>query len=183
MDFEKVLPIIVERFEKNKIQYALIGGFAMGLMGAPRATMDIDFLITKAAAGKIDEILTQLGYKCVYKSENVAQYTSGLKLFGEIDFLYAFRQISKEMLRRAKIVKTLNGKLDIRVLIPEDIIGLKIQAMTNNPDREAKERLDIEALLKNNSGELDWSLIKEYFFLFSKEEEFKMMKAKYGKSK
>ena len=32
-------------FEKNKIPYALVGGYAVALHGAPRGTIDVDFII------------------------------------------------------------------------------------------------------------------------------------------
>lgn len=37
------------------------------------------------------------GYECKYKTENVSQYISPLKIFGEVDFLHAFREISLKM--------------------------------------------------------------------------------------
>lgn len=36
---------VVKEFKKNKIQFAVVGGFALALHGLVRATMDIDFII------------------------------------------------------------------------------------------------------------------------------------------
>ncbi|MGQ9623624.1 MAG: nucleotidyl transferase AbiEii/AbiGii toxin family protein [Candidatus Caldatribacteriaceae bacterium] len=47
MDFRTVFEKVVQDFHDSKIRYALIGGFALGLWGIPRATVDLDFLITK----------------------------------------------------------------------------------------------------------------------------------------
>ena len=44
MDFEIVLKKLIKEFEKNDIRYALIGGFAVGLLGSGRSTMDLDFM-------------------------------------------------------------------------------------------------------------------------------------------
>jgi len=183
MDFEKILPVIIKELEDNKIQYALIGGFAMGVWGISRATTDLDFLIAVEQSDKIERVLGKFWYKCVYKSENISQFVSDLKPFGELDFLHAFREISTAMLKRAAVVEVMNGALKLKVLIPEDIIGLKIQAMVNNPSRRAREMSDIEMLLNYRGDKLDWSLIEKYFLLFSQKEEFEQLKAKYGKNK
>lgn len=36
---------IAEEFKKNKVQYAVVGGFALALHGLVRSTIDIDFII------------------------------------------------------------------------------------------------------------------------------------------
>lgn len=183
MDFEKVLPVIIKEFENNKVQYALIGGFAMGFFGVLRTTVDLDFLINRQNMNIVERILKKFGYKCVYKTENVSQFVSNLTIFGEIDFIHAFRKISKTMLARALDMKVLDGKVNLKVLIPEDIIGLKVQAIANNPERGTQDMSDIEAIIKHNMDTLDWNLIEEYFLLFSKKKEFMNLKAKYGKNK
>ena len=183
MDFEKVLPLIIKEFEKNNVRYALIGGFALGLLGVSRATVDIDFLVERDDIDKVENILQKFGYKCVYKTENVSQFVSGLKPFGEIDFLHAFREISKKMLKRAKTVKVFEGKIKLKVLLPEDIIGLKVQAIENDPSRYEKEMWDIKAIMERWKRKINWEIVKEYFLLFSREKEFLELKKRYGKGK
>jgi len=52
MNFEKVLFLILEELEKNKIKYAVVGGLALTILGLPRATFDIDlFLIPEDIIG------------------------------------------------------------------------------------------------------------------------------------
>jgi len=50
----------------------------------------------------VDTIMTEMGYECRYRTENVSQYISPLKVFGEVDFLHAFREASLKMLGRAE---------------------------------------------------------------------------------
>jgi hypothetical protein len=38
MDFKAVLSLIIKRFSKEQVRYALMGGFALGALGVPRAT-------------------------------------------------------------------------------------------------------------------------------------------------
>ena len=53
-----------------------------------------------------------------------------------------------------------------KVLRPEDIIGLKIQALSNDETRAFKEYFDKESLPGLYKNNLDWSLLEEYFTLF-----------------
>lgn len=179
MDFKTVITILLNNFQKENIRYAVIGGFALGVLGIPRATVDLDFLVHRDDLPKIDRIMKINGYECRFKSENVSQYISPLKIFGEIDFLHAFRRISLGMLERAEEREIFEGSLKIRVLKPEDIIGLKIQAIANDEERKLREYMDIEALLDYYRQNLDWVLIEEYFSIFGEKEKFEELKKKY----
>ena len=181
MDFKTVLEILIKNFEKENVRYAVIGGFALGILGVPRATVDLDFLVLKEDLPKIDKIMQANGYECRYRTENVSQYVSPLNIFGEIDFLHAFRKISCRMLENALEKDIFEGKMKIKVLKPEDIIGLKIQAIANDEERASREFLDIEALMSYYRENLDWDLIGEYFSLFKQDKKFKELKLKYGK--
>jgi len=119
----------------------------------------------------------------MFRTENVSQFVSELKPFGEIDFLHAFRPLSKKMLKRAKSVKILEGKLRVKILSSEDIIGLKVQAMVNDPSRYEKEMQDIKSLLQAQGKNINWDIIKNYFLLFSREKEYKELKKKYERTK
>jgi len=76
MDIIKVTSILSKELSARKIQYALIGGFAMNALGVARSTVDIDFLVLGQDVPKLNTLLESLGYSRVFKSENVSQYTS-----------------------------------------------------------------------------------------------------------
>ncbi len=179
MDFKAVTRILLDDFEKENVRYALIGGFALGALGVPRSTVDIDFLIHRDDLSRVDKIMKKNNYECVFKSENVSQYISHIKIFGEVDFLHAFRKISVGMLERAIEKDIFGGELKIKILRPEDIIGLKVQAIINNADRATREYADIESLLGYYRNNLDWDLIEEYFSIFEKKDEFIKLKRRY----
>ena len=183
MDFEKVLDLLLKDFEKEGIRYAMMGGFGLGALGIMRSTMDLDFLVDHNDLSKIQAIMKKYDYDCVYKSENVSQYVSGLKIFGEVDFLHAFRDKSLSLLERSKLVGVFDGRLKIRVLLPEDIIGLKLQALSNDKTRENKEYADIEDVINQLGSEMDWEIIEEYFELFHKKDKFIELREKYGSVK
>lgn len=171
MDFERVLKKLLVEFRRYKIRYAMIGGFALGVLGHARATMDLDFLVHRDDLEKLHEKLTALGYERLIQTENVSHYQHRLEAWGGLDFIHAFREVSLAMLARAKSYPVFGGKQRIRVANPEDIIGLKVQAMVNDPDRRAQEVADIEALMRLYGAKLNWQRIEEFYDIFGRKEE------------
>lgn len=161
MDFKTVTAALLQRFQERHVRYGLMGGFALGLWGVARSTVDLDFLVHRDDLARIDEIMRDLAYECKFRSENVAQYASSLNRYGEVDFLFAFREASRGMLKRSVEKKIFGGELAIKVLLPEDLIGLKLQAVKNNPSRREQDMADIKALC-TVQRELDWQLIRQY---------------------
>ena len=177
MDLKKALSLLVKEFGSHDISYALIGGFAMGALGVPRSTIDLDFLVASESLHKVEAVMLALGYKKVFSSENASQYVSPAKELGEVDFLHAFRPVSKKMLESAGTVAVFGGGIKVKILKAEDIIGLKVQAIANNPSRFHKDNADIEELLK--TVKVDWETLKTYFELFSMTDRFMELRAKY----
>ncbi len=180
MDFKLVLEKLLSAFDEHNIHYALMGGMALGAWGIPRATVDVDFLVNRDDMEIVDTIMQGLGYECKYKTENVSQYVSPLKVFGEVDFLHAFRSPSLSMLQRAVDEKIFNEAITIKVLKAEDLIGFKVQAMANDESRKAIDLPDIESLMAQCRGKIDWSVVEEYFTLFNFKELFDELRSKYG---
>jgi hypothetical protein len=162
MDFKTVLSSLIKQFNDQDVRYGLMGGFALGLWGVARATVDLDFLIDKRDMGKVDAIMKPLGYSVKFNSDNVTQYESPLAVFGEVDCLHAFRESGMLMLERTVEREVFAGSLKVRVLTPEDIIGLKLQAIKNNPSRKDTDILDIKMLIEVRGHKLDWTLIDRY---------------------
>ena len=171
MDFEKVLTFLLENFKKYGIRYALMGGFALHAAGYSRATRDIDILILKEDMPKAKKLLLAIGYEILHESEDVVNLRGGLKELGQIDFLLAHRSYTKNMLKRARECDILQGQFKVKVVTPEDIIGLKIQSSANDPGRSARDWADIEELLKRHADKLDLKLLREYFSLFNRQDE------------
>jgi predicted nucleotidyltransferase len=65
----------------------------------------------------------------------------------------------------------MDGELTVKVLLVEDQIGLKLQAIANDSkNRYAVDAPDIQRLLKLHRNRLDIELVREYFRLFEKED-------------
>lgn len=170
MDFKIVIDKLLTAFQHEDVRYALIGGFALGALGITRTTVDVDFLVHRDDLDKIHSIMTGLGYDRAYHTENVSQYVAADTIWGEVDFLHAFREISVGMLQRAENNKIFNGTIDIKVLKTEDLIGLKVQAIANDNTRKDVDLSDIRSLVALYEKEIDWPLIEKYFSLFGLQE-------------
>ena len=168
MDFKQTLLLVLNELNGNDIDYGLIGGFALGLYGIDRATADIDFLINIKDIDKIRETLSKLGYELLYNSENVLQFVSPIKDFGEIDIIIARREVSINMLKNTIKKNILDESIVIKILSPEDIIGLKLQAIKNDKERESIDRGDIIFLMRNII--VDIEKIKKYAGLLDMKE-------------
>jgi|TARA_B100002003_G_scaffold218116_1_gene218864 hypothetical protein len=181
VDFVEVSSTLLQDFSKEGVHYAVIGGFALGFWGVTRATADMDFLLLLEDAENAEGILTRYGYTADYKTENVARFQSPNSKFGSIDIIYAFRDVSRNMLKRSVTVE-FGEDLFVRTLVPEDIIGLKVQAITNDNSRFNQDFADIQALLavKSEAGNaIDWEVLGEYFELFKRGDLLQELKATY----
>ena len=72
MDFRHVIEILVKNFAQHDIEYAFIGGFALGALGIMRSTMDIDLLVNKKDLTILDTILTAHLYRLQYRCERLS---------------------------------------------------------------------------------------------------------------
>jgi hypothetical protein len=165
MDFESVTKMILERFEKQQVRCAIIGGFALHAAGFTRATKDIDFLVHYEDMPKVKNILSAAGYELKHESQDAANFIGKLDTLGGMDFIIAHRKYALAMLERSKPHEIVKGS-HVNVVVPEDIIGLKVQALSNDPSRYSQDMTDIEWLIRNYRHKLDLNLLREYFGLF-----------------
>lgn len=144
-------------------RFALIGGLALASHNVIRATQDIDLLVDLEKADGIDTQLVKLGYRCLHRGDDAANY---LRNDERVDLLYAHRPIAKRLLAGARTLATSLG--DLRVISTEGLIGFKLQGLENDP-RRTQDLEDIRALLRANRDRLDMGEVREYFRLFERE--------------
>ena len=63
----------------------------------------------------------------------------------------------------------------VKIIKPEDLIELKVQSSSNDPERYHQDIADIESIIRANWGMLNMASIKEYFELFKRENELKQI--------
>ena len=151
-------------FARNGTKPALIGGLAVVAHQVVRATQDVDFLVEAEAADKIHDALLALGYQCLYRSEDAANY---VRVAEGLDLLYAHRPLARRLLAQASERDTPMGRL--RVISVEGLIGFKLQGFVNDATR-TRDLDDIRALLQIHRASLDMDELREYFALFNKPE-------------
>ncbi len=171
MDFIDVLRFLLEIYQKEKVDFAFIGGFALQAAGVTRATSDVDFLILSQDMGKIKPLLIEKGYKLVHESKDSVHFLGETPSLGRLDFLLAHRKYALEMLKRAHMKEGFGGQFKFKVIVPEDIIGLKIQAIANSAHRREKDMPDIKSLLRLHRDKMDMELVREYYQIFDMEPE------------
>ena len=173
MDLRNVLIEIHTALEEQGIAHALIGGLALTVHGAPRATIDLDFLADGDRDGDVDALIRSRGYDCLHRTENVGNYLSPERERGRIDFLFVRRPLGRAILERAVSHEVLGQHL--RVADAADLIGLKVQSSSNDPRRRGRDMVDVERLLA--SGDVDLDRARKYFQLFDRESELDVLLA------
>lgn len=153
-------------FAEAESEPALIGGLALTAYQVVRATRDVDFLVDADDADRLHGLLLGLGYRCVHRSEDAANYVRGDE---GLDLLYARRPTARRLLSNARERDTSLGRL--RVISPEGLIAFKLQGYVNDP-RRVQDLEDLRALLRGNHASLNMEEVKEYFLLFDRESLF-----------
>src|SRR3989338_5678521 len=163
MDFVSVFRFIIENFEREKIDFALIGGFA--LQGDKK---DIDLMIYAKDKDKIKSLFLATGYQILHEGDHILSFTGKSYELGRVDFMLVKGEAGIRILKRSRPSEIIGGKYLVKSVIPEDIIGLKVQSYANNPDRKEKDFSDIKGLFRKHKGSLDMELVREYFAMFDK---------------
>jgi hypothetical protein len=143
---------------------ALIGGLAVVAHQVVRATQDVDFLLEAEAADMVHEALLQLGYDCLYRSLDAANYLRGTE---GLDLLYAHRPLARLLLSQASERDTPMGRL--RVVSVEGLMAFKLQGYVNDQTR-TRDLDDMRALVQIHRASLDMVRLREYFALFNQQE-------------
>jgi len=132
MELKKLIEKIAKEFQKNKIDYMIIGGQAVLIYGEPRLTKDIDITIG-ANIDKYRDILNivqNLNLKILPKDPyKFVKDTMVLPLLDEetgfrIDLIFSSSEYEKEALKRVKKIKI--GDTYVNYVSVEDLIIYKI---------------------------------------------------------
>lgn len=154
---------VVAALGSQGIPFAVIGGLALSAHGVIRATSDVDLLAPAARASEVAIIAGKLGYLCLHRSEEAANYLRGDE---RLDLLWASRPGALKLLSSAVPRNTLYGAMP--VVSAEGLIGFKLQAWVNDP-RRGQDLEDIRKLLGVNREALNMGEVRGFFRLFERE--------------
>ena len=137
----------IESLNSNKVEYILIGGWAVGLHGNPRTTKDIDFLIENSSRNikRLQKALYEFGAPPV--DEDHFKTPGNVYRMGrhpmQIDVLsYAIGIDTVKSIKRAETITI--DKISIKVISFDDLIESK------KATGRLQDLADVEKLIKIN---------------------------------
>jgi predicted nucleotidyltransferase len=165
MSIREQFKLLMDYFNRERMDYAVIGAFALYAYGYTRATRDIDFITRLDYQDKIITYLESLDFKTLQRSEGFSNhlYPAGSI---RIDFLYIDNKSAKLIFNEAKKISMFEN-IKIPVVSPEHLIALKLFAIANDPQRKYKEFADIKELLRVT--DVNREEIKKYFVQYQLE--------------
>lgn len=150
----------LEILKKEKIDYFLLGGVALTLLGQPRFTrdLDIDVFLTKDEAFTFIKKAKKASFKIAKKEMEERIKTFGnFRMFYKdvpVDMILASTDLEKSALARKTTVDIYGKKANVPS--PEDFILLKII-----PGRP-QDLIDVESVALKYKGTLDIKYLEEW---------------------
>ena len=144
MEQERVRDIL-RTLNEAQIHYAIIGGVAMGYHSIPRATQDIDVLVSREDIPRVQRLL-QPYYR---------RGTAVVMVFDvegtHLDVLPATLRYGRTAIENA--VEVLVHDIPAKVVSVRDLLLLKLFAIPDRPDpvKAMQDRTDVGALLRDNA--------------------------------
>lgn len=126
VDFKELL----EEFARGRVEFILVGGYAVAFHGRPRATKDIDLLVngTRANLERAAAALERFGAPANVVRAVEAMQPSDIVYMGQaplrIDLLRAIDGVATEAVLARAVTAVLDG-VEVRVISLDDLIANK----------------------------------------------------------
>lgn len=155
-----VVKALTDVCNKNNIKIVLTGGIAVSLYARPRATYDVDAIISikKEEKDKFLKAVYRKGFK--YDKTNPIKHIRNLSflplLYKETklyaDIFIAEDKFQQNIIKRAKRIRLDNKS--VYIISPEDLILLKL---LTGRERDTE---DVRNIICDNLGKIDFKYIK-----------------------
>lgn len=150
------------------LRYMVVGSFASGFWGEPRATFDVDVVIALRASdlARLDAIFPreEFYYSDVAARDAVERRTQFNIIHGDsgnkIDFMIQGDDAWGQVQLSRRRLMPLEAGLEVYVAAPEDIILSKLAYYREG--QSEKHLRDIAGILKLRKSELDMSYLSEW---------------------
>jgi hypothetical protein len=154
-----IFKALSEFFKRERMDFGIIGAFALYSYGYVRATRDIDFITRSEYKSRVIFYLESLGFETIYNSE---AFSNHLHPIGSVrvDVMYADTATADAIFSDVKDRIVFEG-LELPVVSAEHLIAMKLFAVQNNPERRFKDFADIKEIL--NRTEWDRKKVRDYF--------------------
>jgi hypothetical protein len=139
---------ILQMLNAERIQYAIIGAVALGYHATPRATQDIDILVRREDAPRVQRLLQKY----------YLRGTAVLMVFDVegtyLDVLPANLRLTRGAIDHAVAVHV--HDVPAKVVSVRDLLLLKLLAIPDRPDpvKAMQDRTDVAALLRANADKI-----------------------------
>ncbi len=158
--FAEILKEVFVFLDAEKISYFIIGGVAVGILGEPRFTydLDVDIFLDKTKLPQFLEHAGKTGFRL-----DVKQATEDASSFGtfrmfkgdvQVDCIIASTPFEDSALKRSAKMNLFDTT--VSVLSPEDLILLKLV-----PGRP-KDLMDVESVMLRHGTSLDKKYMEEW---------------------
>ncbi|HEY6168242.1 MAG TPA: hypothetical protein VI454_09405 [Verrucomicrobiae bacterium] len=129
------------------LRFLIIGGWAVGAHGNPRATFDVDFMIQRADRDEWFKRALEGGLKLFRESRTFAQFTQPA---GDgLDLMFADDTTFGKMWEASE--ERTFGVVKARVPCLDHLLALKLHALRQNlSHRTSKDADDVEVLLRRH---------------------------------
>ncbi len=166
MSIKEQFEILTGFFYREKLDFAIIGAFALHAYGYTRATTDVDFIARTDCQKKIVGYLESIGFETLSFSEG---YSNHLHPIGNIrfDLVYVEGETARSIFQGAT-KKLILENLELPVVSPDHLILLKLFAIHNEPGRKFKELSDIQEICRRTN--IDKTALLKYFKKYGLEE-------------
>jgi hypothetical protein len=144
MSLKEVFQSVSEYFLRERLDYAVIGAFALYGYGYVRATSDIDFITRLQNQNKIVGFLENLGFETLNRSDGFSNHLHPIGAT-RVDMMYVDGPTADEFFK-STTKSVLFNDMSVPIVSAEHLIALKLFAAHNNPDRLFKELSDIKEL-------------------------------------
>jgi hypothetical protein len=135
---------LTEEAAKRNLDFLLIGGQAISVLGHLRLTMDIDFLVLASNKSGWEELLGIYSYRCFSEGKGFAQF-EGKPGWPRVDLMLVDDATFAKLCADAIETK---GK---RTPSPEHMVALKLHAAQSgerDPDKSNQDWIDIRKLIE-----------------------------------
>jgi hypothetical protein len=165
MSLKEAFQSVSEFFIRERLDYAVIGAFALYGHGYVRATQDIDFITRLQYQNKIIRFLVSLGFETLNRSDSFSNHLHPIGAT-RVDMMYVDGPTADEFFKSTMKMVLFND-ITVPIVSAEHLIALKLFAAQNNPDRLFKELSDIKELIVRTK--VNSITVKKYFVKFGQE--------------
>lgn len=137
--------------DESAIEYMLVGGLAVGIWAEPRATVDIDFLVS-ISLSDFDNLRQRLlesnrfvfihDKPMIFGKISFVRTTLKSNIDVSVDFIFADDTFKSRALKRKEAVQL--NDFSVKIATPEDMIILKMLSGREQDRLDAKKILEIQ---------------------------------------